>query len=98
MLGRKIQKLKNIIQTHLIICFYNRYGDIMKNKKILGICLRLMIIILGIVVIIFYIGPLVTTGEKNLGVITGLVFAGLLFLYAIFFNKINNAIKSFCKN
>lgn len=70
----------------------------MKNKKILGICLRLMIIILGIVVIIFYIGPLVTTGEKNLGVITGLGFAGLLFLYAIFFNKINNAIKGFCKN
>lgn len=70
----------------------------MKNKKILGICLRLMIIVLGVIVIIFYIGPLVTTGEKNLGVITGLGFAGVLFLYAIFFNKINNAIKSFCKN
>lgn len=70
----------------------------MKNRKKFDICIRSLIIIFGVIVTIFYIGPLITTGEKNLGIITGLGFAGVLFLYAIFFNKINNAIKSFCKN
>lgn len=70
----------------------------MKNKKITDIVIRILITILGVVVTVFYIGPLITTGEKNLGVITGLGFAGLLFLYAIFFKKINFAVKSFYKN
>lgn len=70
----------------------------MKNKKITETVIRILVAILGVVVTVFYIGPLITTGEKNLGVITGLEFAGLLFLYAIFFKKINLAVKSFCKN
>ena len=69
----------------------------MKNKHTKQIIIRLIIILLGIAVTILYIGPLVISGEKSLGVIFGLGIAFILFLYAILFNPINRIIKNFNK-
>lgn len=56
----------------------------MKNKII-----RSIISVIGFLFILFYIGPLISPGEYNIGLITGLGFGILLVLYAIFFNKVN---------
>lgn len=61
----------------------------MKNTII-----RTIIAILGLLFILFYIGPLISPGEYNIGLITGLGFGILLVLYAIFFKKINTFIKN----
>lgn len=57
--------------------------------------IRLALVIIAMVVTVFYIGPLITTGEHSIGVLTGLGFAALLFLYAIFFEKVNAVVKQF---
>lgn len=44
-----------------------------------------------------YIGPVITVGEYNLGIIAGLGFDFILLIYIIFFNKINLLIKSINK-
>lgn len=61
------------------------------KKKIV----KLLIILVAMVTTIFYIGPLVTTGEHSIGVLSGLGVAALLFLYVLFFDKINNGVKNF---
>lgn len=50
---------------------------------------------LAMVVALLYIGPLVTTGEHSIGVLTGLGFAFVLILYALFFEPVNTAVKGF---
>ena len=46
----------------------------MKKKLV-----KLLIILVAMVTTIFYIGPLVTTGEHSIGVLSGLGVAALLY-------------------
>ncbi len=55
---------------------------------------RVIIAIIGFLFILFYIGPLISPGEYNIGLITGLGFGILLILYAILFDKVNQLIKN----
>ena len=61
------------------------------KKKIV----KLLIILVAAVITILYIGPLITTGEHSIGVLFGLGVAALLFVYVLFFDKINSGIKKF---
>ncbi len=58
---------------------------------------RIAITIIGFLFILFYIGPLISPGEYNIGLITGLGFGILLIIYAILFNKVNALIKNINK-
>ena len=64
----------------------------MKSKSVL---IRVILILLAMIVALLYIGPLVTTGELNIGVLTGLGFAVVLTLYAMLFEPVNKAVKGF---
>lgn len=44
----------------------------------------------------FYIGPVITVGEMNIGIITGFALAALLVVYSVFFNKINALFGKIC--
>lgn len=63
------------------------------KKKIV----KILILLLSFVVTLFYIGPLITTGDHSIGVILGLGFALLLVLYVIFFDKVNKLVAGICK-
>ena len=56
----------------------------MKNKII-----RILLSVLFVIIFLLYIGPVITVGEYNLGIIAGLGFDFILLIYIIFFNKIN---------
>ena len=56
--------------------------------------IRILLIILSFALVILYIGPVITVGEINIGIMTGFGIAFILFVYAIFFNRINSLIKS----
>lgn len=58
-----------------------------------SVIIRVIILILAILILLAYIGPLVTVGELNLGNIFGYCVAGFLAVYAVFMNKINSKIK-----
>lgn len=60
----------------------------MKRKLI-----RTLLIFVSIVLILLYIGPFITTGEINIGTITGIGIAAVFALYAGLFDKINNIFK-----
>ena len=64
----------------------------MKNKII-----RILLSVLFVIIFLLYIGPVITVGEYNLGIIAGLGFDFILLIYIIFFNKINLLIKSINK-
>lgn len=64
----------------------------MKNKII-----RMLLSVLFVIIFLLYIGPVITVGEYNLGIIAGLGFDFILLIYIIFFNKINLLIKSINK-
>lgn len=64
----------------------------MKNKII-----RILLSILFIIIFLLYIGPVITVGEYNLGIIAGLGFDFLLLIYIIFWGKINLLIKNINK-
>ena len=64
----------------------------MKNKII-----RVILSVLFVAIFLLYIGPVITVGEYNLGIIAGLGFDFLLLIYIIFFNKINLLIKNINK-
>lgn len=64
------------------------------KKKII----KTILIIISFVITLFYIGPLITTGDHSIGVVLGLGFAFVLFLYAIMLDKINLIFKNICKN
>lgn len=64
----------------------------MKSKFVL---IRVILILFAMIVALLYIGPLVTTGELNIGVLTGLGFAVVITLYAMLFEPVNKAVKSF---
>ena len=61
----------------------------MKNKII-----RILLSVLFVIIFLLYIGPVITVGEYNLGIIAGLGFDFILLIYIIFFNKINLNLKS----
>lgn len=65
----------------------------MKKKLV-----KILIVLFACVVTLFYIGPLITTGDHSIGVILGLGFALLLVLYVIFFDKINKVVAGICNN
>lgn len=58
---------------------------------------KILIFLFACVITIFYIGPLITTGDHSIGVVLGLGFALLLFLYAFLYDKVNAIFKSFIK-
>ena len=64
----------------------------MKNKII-----RILLSVLFVIIFLLYIGPVITVGEYNLGIIAGLGFDFILLIYIIFFNKINLLIKNINK-
>lgn len=55
--------------------------------------MRIIIGLFAFMIAVFYIGPLVTTGEMNIGVVAGLGLACVLFLYAVFYDAVNLAVK-----
>lgn len=57
--------------------------------------MRIIIGLFAFVIAVFYIGPLVTTGEMNIGVVAGLGLACVLFLYAVFYDAVNLAVNKF---
>lgn len=65
----------------------------MKKKLV-----KAALILLSMVVTLFYIGPLITSGDKSLGVVLGLGFALVLIIYAVLFDKINHFAKKIWKN
>ena len=72
-----------------MIRYHQKGVFFMKNKII-----RILLSILFVIIFLLYIGPVITVGEYNLGIIAGLGFDFLLLIYIIFFNKINQLIKS----
>ncbi len=64
----------------------------MKNKII-----RILLSVLFVIIFLLYIGPVITVGEYNLGIIAGLGFDFILLIYIILFNKINLLIKNIKK-
>lgn len=63
------------------------------KKKIV----KILILLLSFVVTVFYIGPLITTGDHSIGVILGLGFALMLVLYVVFFDKANKLVAGIFK-
>lgn len=57
----------------------------------------MLLSVLFVIIFLLYIGPVITVGEYNLGIIAGLGFDFILLIYIIFFNKINLLIKSINK-
>lgn len=57
--------------------------------------MRIIIGLFAFVIAVFYIGPLVTTGEMNIGVVAGLGLACVLFLYAVFYDAVNLVVNKF---
>ena len=50
---------------------------------------RIVLFTLSLACLALNISPLLTTGEINSGLVTGLVFSAVFFVYALFFAKIN---------
>lgn len=65
-------------------------------KKSVKIFLRVLMFIAAVLLVIFYIGPVITVGEMNIGIITGFALAALLVVYSVFFNKINALFGKIC--
>ena len=65
-------------------------------KKSVKIFLRVLMLIAAVLLVIFYIGPVITVGEMNIGIITGFALAALLVVYSVFFNKINALFGKIC--
>ena len=68
----------------------------MKNKII-----RILLSVLFVIIFLLYIGPVITVGEYNLGIIAGLGFDFILLIYIIhfFYNHVfilYFSIKSIC--
>lgn len=59
---------------------------------------KLIIFIIALTITVFYIGPLITTGEHSIGVLFGLGVAAIMILYVLAFDKVNRAVKNFNKN
>ena len=57
-----------------------------------SVMIRVIILLLAILLLLAYIGPLITVGELNLGNIFGYCVAGLVAVYSAFMNKINTKI------
>lgn len=57
-----------------------------------SVIIRVIILLLAILLLLAYIGPLITVGELNLGNIFGYCVAGLVAVYSAFMNKINTKI------
>ena len=53
--------------------------------KSVKIFLRVLMLIAAVLLVIFYIGPVITVGEMNIGIITGFALAALLVVYSVFF-------------
>ena len=58
------------------------------------IVLRITVFILSFFCVLLNINPLLTTGEINIGLITGLSAGVILFIYGLFFKKTNGFIAS----
>lgn len=63
-------------------------------KKIVRICLAL----LSFVVLILYIGPLITTGDHSIGVVLGISLSVVLALYCRFFDSVNARLRKIWKH
>lgn len=59
-------------------------------KKII----KVLILLFSFTITLLYIGPLITTGDHSIGVLLGLGFAFLLFVYFVRFDKANSVIKT----
>lgn len=51
--------------------------------------IRIFLAILAAIFTVLYIGPVITTGQINIGILTGFMLAAAALIYAAFFDKIN---------
>lgn len=58
---------------------------------------RILSFILSFICFVLNIGPVIISSQINIGIITGLAFSLIFFLYAIAFNKINSALSKLWK-
>ena len=63
------------------------------NMKIRNI-LRAVMVAVSFVIILLYIGPVITVGEVNIGTLTGFGIAFILIIYSALFDRINSFIKN----
>lgn len=59
---------------------------------------RIILFVLSALCVIFNISPLLTTGEINSGLVTGLLAAALFFIYGVFFERVNSLFALVWKN
>ncbi|MBR5112099.1 MAG: hypothetical protein IK097_01590 [Clostridia bacterium] len=54
--------------------------------------IRAILILLSAFCILMNIGPVIVSGEKNIGIVVGLGLGAIFLIYALFFDKINHII------
>ena len=55
--------------------------------------IRIFLAILAAIFTVLYIGPVITTGQINIGILTGFMLAAAALIYSVFFRKINLILK-----
>ena len=55
--------------------------------------IRVFLAILAAIFTVLYIGPVITTGQINIGILTGFMLAAAALIYSVFFRKINLILK-----
>jgi uncharacterized SAM-binding protein YcdF (DUF218 family) len=56
------------------------------------IVIKIILILISAFCILMNIGPVITSGEKNIGIIVGLGLGGIFLIYALLFDRINHII------